>query len=186
MAASAARYAAGLRPVVLFLAVFAGLGTEHARAEAGSAVGQAFVRMYNFDFPGAHTILDREISRRPELPLPYSVKAAVYFFSELDRLKILQIDFFENDERVVDRRKLKPDPALRERMFRLIETARQRANSRLSSDSGDRDALFALCVAAGLVAGFPENPLLRRELARVRNMLHRTGDDMLRAGSGSQ
>jgi len=148
------RYTAVLRPFILFLACCAGLGAEYAQVETESAVGQAFVRMYKLDFPAAHAILDREISRQPEVPLPYSVKAAAYFFSELDRLKILQIDFFEDDERVVDRRKLKPDPALRAEMFRLIEAARRRANARLASDPGDRDALFTLCMSSGLVTDY--------------------------------
>lgn len=143
-----------MRPFILFLACCASLGAEYARVETDTAVGQAFVRMYNFDFPAAQVVLDREIARDPQVPLPYAVKAAAHFFSELDRLKILQMDFFEDDDRVVDRRKLAPDPTVRAEIFRLIEAARQRANLRLASDPGDRDALFALCMSAGLVTDY--------------------------------
>ena len=144
----------GLRPIVLFLAFCASLGAEYARVDTKSPVGEAFARMYNFDFPGAQAILDREVSRDPQVPLPYAVKAAAHFFSELNRLKILQMDFFQDDERVVDRRKLVPDQAVRSEIFRLIEAARQRANQRLAADPGDRDSLFTLCMSAGLVTDY--------------------------------
>jgi len=143
-----------LRPFILFLACCASLGAEHARVETESAVGQAFVRMYNFDFSAAQVILDKEIARDPQVPLPYTVKAAAHLFSELHRLKILQMDFFEDDDRVVDRRKLAPDPSVRAEIFRLIEVARERANLRLASHPGDRDALFSLCMSAGLVTDY--------------------------------
>jgi hypothetical protein len=105
--------------------------------------------MYNFDFAGAHAILDQAIARQPDAPLYYSVKGVADMFSELDRLKILQMDFFADDERVIDRHKLAPDPAVRAEIFRCLGRARALANARLAKDPNDRDALFAHCVASG-------------------------------------
>jgi len=105
--------------------------------------------MYNFDFAGAHAILDRAIARQPDAPLYHSVKGVAYMFSELDRLKIMQMDFFADDERVIDRHKLTPDPAVRAEIFRCIARARELANARLATNPDDRDALFAHCVASG-------------------------------------
>jgi hypothetical protein len=105
--------------------------------------------MYNFDFAGAHGILDRAIARQPDAPLYPAAKGVAYLFSELDRLKILQMDFFADDDRVIDRRKLTPDPAVRAEIFRRIARARELANERLAAHPGDRDALFAHCVASG-------------------------------------
>jgi len=113
-------------------------------------LGQAFARLYNFDFAGAHGILDEQIRHDPQQPIPYGVKAAAYFFAELHRLKILQIEFFEDDDKVVDRRKLTPDPVVRQEFFRLLAAARARANTLLASQPDHRDALFTLCMAAGL------------------------------------
>ena len=62
-----------------------------------------------------------------------AVKAAAYLFSELDRLKILQMDFFEDNEKITDRRQLTPDPAVRTEFFRLLDAARQHASARLSA-----------------------------------------------------
>lgn len=110
--------------------------------------------MFNFDFAGAHAILDRAIRQEPSVPLYQSVKGLAYLFSELDRLKILQLDFFANDDKVIDRKKLIPDPAIRAEIFRRIALARQLANARLAVDPNDRDALFAHCIASGLVTDY--------------------------------
>jgi predicted Zn-dependent protease len=136
------------------LAVAGCLGAANARVDTSTPLGQAIVRMYNFDFPGAHAILDRQIAEDPRLPIVHSVKAAAYLFGELDRLKILQMDFFQDDDRVIDRNELKPDQALREEFLRQIEKARELANARLATHPDDREALFTLCMSAGLVTDY--------------------------------
>ena len=130
------------------------VAAEPAKLDTSTPVGQAFARLYNFDFPGAHAILDRQIRLDPQDPLPYAIKAAAHIFSELHRLKILQMEFFEDDNRVVDRSRLSPDPQVREQFFRLVDTARQRANARLAVQPNDREALFTQCVTAGLVTDY--------------------------------
>ncbi len=141
--------------MLLLLVALAGCSAaQPASVDTSTPIGQAFVRLYNFDFPGAHSILDRQISQDPEFALPYSVKAAAYLFGEMHRLKILQMDFFEDDDKVVDRRNLTPDPAVRIEFSRMIHAARARANARLVTHPEDRDALFALCMSAGLVTDY--------------------------------
>jgi hypothetical protein len=114
-----------------------------------TAIDQAFNRLYNYDFAGAHAILDAEMRIHPEDPLIYAVRGAAYLFSEFDRLKILELDFFESDEKVTDRKGLKPDPAAREQLFKVTGEARRLARARLAADPNDRNALFALCTAIG-------------------------------------
>jgi len=141
--------------LLLALAALTGcFGSQPAKVDTSTPIGQAFVRMYNFDFAGAHAILDRQISRDPDFALSYSVKAAAYLFGELHRLKILQMDFFEDDDRVADRRGLAPDPAVRGEFLRMIEAARSRAEARLAGHPEDREALFALCMSAGLLTDY--------------------------------
>jgi hypothetical protein len=147
-------YTRGLHWLILLLACTCCSGAEFAKVDVSEPVGEAFVRMYNFDFPGAQAILDRQISRDPQTPLPYAVKAATHLFSELYRLKILQIDFFEDDDKVINRKKLVPDQNVRAEIFRLIERARERANARLATHPGDRDALFTLCMSSGLTTDY--------------------------------
>ncbi len=110
----------------------------------------AFRRMYNFDFAGAHAILDEEIRNHPEVPLTHSVRAALLLFTEFDRLKILETDFFADDDQVTNKKKLKPEPAARTRIFAETSEARTWASARLAVDAQDRDALLAMCMAAGV------------------------------------
>ena len=73
--------------------------TPPARADLSTAeIDRAFARMYNTDFRGAHESIDRYVSAQPADPLGYAVRASAYLFSELDRLGILESEFFGNDK----------------------------------------------------------------------------------------
>ncbi len=115
-----------------------------------SAIDWAFSRMYNCDFAGAHSILEEQISKHPDDPLLYSVRAAAFLYSEFQRLKILEADFFANDDRITDRKKLHPDPLIRAELFKMTGEARKRAGARLAISPDDRDAMFAMCMASGV------------------------------------
>jgi hypothetical protein len=143
-----------LRLIVLLFALSGLLGAEPAKVDTGTPIGRAFDRLYNWDFAGAHAIVDRHGSVDPGDPMVPSVRAAVHMFSELHRLKILELDFFADDTNVTDRRKLVPDPALRGEFFRAIEEAKELAGKRLAAEPGDREALFALCMVTGLVTDY--------------------------------
>ena len=137
-----ARFAAGL----LVLAPLA--------AEPRTVFDQAFERMYNFDFPAAHAILNPYIASRPAEPFPYAVRASAYLFTELDRLGVLEGEFFADDKRIIDKKKLKPDPAIRARFLKAVEDAHSRAQAVLRSSPNDRDALFTLCITQGLATDY--------------------------------
>jgi hypothetical protein len=115
-----------------------------------TSIDLAFARLYSYDFAGALAVLDEEARARPADPLVSAVRGATYLFSEFERQKILEIEFFENDDKVTDRARVKPDPAVRERLFATTAEARKLATARLAIDPNDRDALFALCMAAGV------------------------------------
>ena len=119
-------------------------------ASRAATVGDAYTRLYNFDFPGAHTILDGYIAASPQDPLGHSTRAAAYLFYELDRLKILQGEFLTDDKKISGDGKLTPDPAIRLRFFASVEEAQRLAESRLQERPGDSNALFAFCITEGL------------------------------------
>jgi hypothetical protein len=124
-----------------------------AATGAGAAeltdVDRAFHRLYSYDFAGAHAVLDEALAVRPRDPLLHAVRGAAYLFSEFDRLQILELEFFADDDKVTDGRRLEPDPAARERLFRATAETRRLALERLTVDANDRDAIFALCTAIG-------------------------------------
>jgi hypothetical protein len=115
-----------------------------------AALERAFNRIYNFDFPGAYAILDAEQRAHPENPLVYSIRSAAYLFFEFDRMKILQLDFFADDDNVTDRKKVKPDTAARAELFKMTGEARKYAQARLATNPQDRDAMFAMLMSAAV------------------------------------
>jgi hypothetical protein len=115
-----------------------------------------FNRLYNYDFAAAHAMLDERQRAEPADPLPYSVRAAVYMFSEFERLEILETDFFVDDENMVDGQghRQKPDPEVKRRLFATLDEARARAGVILASDPNHRRALLAMVMAAGVAADY--------------------------------
>jgi hypothetical protein len=141
----------GLRGLAGICLILAGLPAVQAAETASTdPIAQAFGRLYNFDFRGAHAILDRHIATHPEDPLGYSAGAAVDLFSELDRLHILEAEFLADDDRIADKRKLQPDPEVRLRFFRSIGTAQLKAQAILSRNPQHAAALYALCLSYGV------------------------------------
>lgn len=125
---------------------------SYANTEA--ALQAAYARLYDFDFKTAHEILDRQHQLDPQAPMVLAVKSAAYLFAELDRLKILELDFFTDDDKVVDRRKLIPDPVIRQKFFNTVAESDRLANARLAVKPDDPDALLALCMTTGLVTDY--------------------------------
>jgi len=134
---------------ILALATAAAVGQANTVASP-TAIDRAFNRMYNFDFPGAHAILDERIRAHPNDPLAYSVRGAACLFSEYHRMKILEMEFFVDDDRVTDKKRVKPDPAARARLFQVTGAAKRLAGARLALNANDRDALMAFCMASGV------------------------------------
>jgi predicted Zn-dependent protease len=114
----------------------------------------AFVRLYNTDFRGAHAHLDRYVSAQPADPLGYAMRASAYSFSEMDRLGILESEFFGDDKRIIAKKQLRPDPAVREKFFRAIEDARARATKILAANPVDQNALFSMAVTQGVLMDY--------------------------------
>jgi hypothetical protein len=117
-------------------------------------IDQAFNRLYNFDFPGAYGVLNKRVAAHPEDPLGYSVRASALLFSELDRLSILESQFFSDDSRIIDKKKLKPDPAVRAQLFQAIDDAQSRAQTILNKNPNEQDALFVMCITSGVLTDY--------------------------------
>jgi hypothetical protein len=151
---------AGLVRVILLLAtafiVTAGAAHAQALSQSSDPFQRIFARLYNYDFAGAHSLLDRQMEADPEHPLVYSVRAVAHLFSEMDRLNILEADFFLNDDNMVDGHghRQKPDPEVKRALLAALDQARTKSLTRLSVDSNDRTALFAMCMTSGVAADY--------------------------------
>jgi hypothetical protein len=117
-------------------------------------IGEAFHRLYNFNFPAAHQVLDQYISGHAQEPLPYAVRASAYLFFELDRLGILEGEFFTDDNKIAAKKGLKPDPGIRAQFLKAIDDTRTRANAALAANPQDHNALFAMCITQGVTTDY--------------------------------
>ncbi len=127
------------------------LPSAQDRVEPGpDPIYDAMHLMYNLDFEGAERVLDAHILADPLGPVGYAARAVAHLFAEFDRLRILELDFFESDDRMTDEAHLTPDPAVRTTIFASTAEARRLAGDRLAKDSADRQALFAMGMAIGV------------------------------------
>ena len=148
-----------MRVILLLAIVFiATAGTAHAQSlsQSSDPFQRVFACLYNYDFPGAHRLLDQQMAADPKHPLVYSVRAIAHLFSEMGRLKILEADFFLNDDNMVDGQvhRQKPDPTVKRALFAALDQARTRALALLAVDCNDRTALFAMCMTSGVAADY--------------------------------
>lgn len=120
----------------------------------GPTLDQGFRLLYNLDFDRGHQLFIRWQTFHPDNPMGPVSDAAGLLFSEFHRLGILESQFYENDKVFGARRKLTPDPALRDRFNAALIDAQNRARIRLVKDPRDRDALFAMTLASGLKADY--------------------------------
>ena len=120
----------------------------------GESVEKALDRLYNFDFPGTHSLLDSHIEENPSDPIGYGIRSAAYLFYELDRLMILESEFFSDDKKIATDKKLEPDPEIKAKLEEALETTEQLANARLASNPDDTDALFALAMKEGVLTDY--------------------------------
>jgi hypothetical protein len=120
------------------------------KAPDSPLVAEAFHKMYSSDFSGAQTVISRYIAEHPQDPLGYSVRGSALLFSELDRLGILESEFFESDKSISDnRKKLRPDKQTHDSFYQAIEKAQALAQVTLDKNPDDPQALFAMCLAVG-------------------------------------
>jgi hypothetical protein len=130
------------------------------RAAAGpaptavSALDLGFAGLYNLDFSGAQKDFAAWQADHPGDPMGPVSEAAGFLFSELNRLGVLEAQFYESDETFARRPKLTPDPAVRQKFQDAVGLAENLARARLAKDSRDRNALFALTLSSGLQADY--------------------------------
>jgi hypothetical protein len=123
-------------------------------ATAVSPLDRGFTGLYNLDFGGAQEDFSTWQRLHPEDPMGPVSEAAGFLFSEFNRLGVLEAQFYENDAAFVDRPKLTPDPALRDRFQNAIRRSETLARTKLAKDPKDRDALFAMTLCSGLQADY--------------------------------
>ncbi len=125
-----------------------------AFAGESPTIDEAMQHLYSFNFPAAHRVLNSYIGQHPQDPLPYAFRASAYLFYELDRLGILESEFLIDDDKIAEKKKADPDPAVRARFLQALKDAQGRADQAFKANRNDQNALFAMAVAQGVATDY--------------------------------
>ena len=153
------------------LAVLGSVSVGHAGVPLSTSVplDLGFRQMYNLQFEEAHRTLKGWEQSHPDDPLGPASDAAAYLFSELDRLGVLQLELFLDDERFKRSKKLAPDPVTRRAFDASVTLSEQIADRVLARSPRDRNALLAKVMDLGLRSDYLAL-IDKRYLASVREM----------------
>jgi len=141
--------------VVLLLAGVAA-GQVTIAAAPPASLERGYSQAYNLDFDAAQQEFSTWQKQHPDDPLGPASEAAGLLFSELNRLGVLESQFFVKDSEFTGRPKLNPDPAVKKRFAAALQRAEQRAQQALGKDQKDTAALFAMALVYGLRADYAQ------------------------------
>jgi hypothetical protein len=130
--------------------IFLDRGNFSASANDKESLDAGFRQMYNLNFPAAHAIFENWKQLHPSDPLGPAANAAAYLFGEFERLHILEIELFTDNDRLKKLKKPLPDPEIKAAFQSEIEKAHQMASEALTISSEDTNALFARVLCDGL------------------------------------
>jgi Tetratricopeptide repeat len=115
-------------------------------ALAAVSLDDGYRELYNLDFGAAHQIFADYARSQPEDPMGPASEAAACLFQELDRLHILQSEFFLHDQHFATDHRLTPDPQLKQRFDAALDEAARVA----ARDPNGRNAMLAGVLRSGL------------------------------------
>lgn len=110
--------------------------------------------MYNLSFDDAHRSFETFEKNYPDDPRGPVFDAAAYLFSEFDRLRILQSEFFIDDSNFSTRKQLHADPKVKSKFDNALNLEAKISHQRLKKSSSDQDAMFADAMRLGLSADY--------------------------------
>lgn len=147
---------ANLPALTLLLALGIVVATASATAPPASEpdIYGGWLDMYDLKFDEAHRTFATWSDAHPADPLGPASEAAAYLFSELARLGALESELFVDDVRFQNRKKLTPDPELKDRLMQSLAKADQQADVLLQKSGSDADALFVKSLVCGLRADY--------------------------------
>jgi hypothetical protein len=125
-----------------------------SKASTGDLIEQGYNDMYNLAFADAHRCFQDWERSHPADPMGPVSDSAAYLYSEFDRLKILQSEFFVNDNAFFRKRTGTPDPIARRDFDAALARGEQLAEAILKRSPDDKTALFATVLRLGLHADY--------------------------------
>lgn len=110
----------------------------------------ALKQLYNSKFNDSRSTLSAYSAQKPDDPLAYSLRAASYLFSDLDRTGMMKSDFLSKDRNVESGKAVEITKEDRARFADSVRQARELSTSALEQNANDRNALLAMCIVTGV------------------------------------
>ncbi len=152
---------ARLRAVVFWCAgatlVLSGLNYTALAADFPSSstpLERGYHLLYDLDFPRAQQEFSGWEQQHGDDPMGPASEAAALLFSELNRLGVLEAQFYTKDSAFNHRPKLSPEAAVRTRFDAALVRTETVARAKLAKARKDPNALLAMTMAAGLRADY--------------------------------
>jgi hypothetical protein len=139
---------------LLLVALLSSFACAAASPPPLPSLDHGFSLLYSLKFNDAQQEFSQWQQQNPADPMGPASEGAGLLFSELDRLGILESQFFEDDKAFVDRRKMSPDAAIHNHFEASLSRAETLAKAHLAKDAKDHDALLAMVMVNGLQADY--------------------------------
>ena len=140
------------RAVLVVLAVL--MAAAEAAAQSVPSLEAGWRMMYGLDFRSAEQVFRQWQRDHPLDPFGPMSTASSLLFEELNRMNILQAQFFVSDAALTSRSPVAPDPAMRVRLDAALADTEALARRALGTEPRDADALFAMAMVYGLRADY--------------------------------
>jgi hypothetical protein len=118
----------------------------------GTPLNDGYHALYNLDFAAAHNHFQQWMTAHPEDPLGPASDAAAFIFTEFDRLGVLDIELFADDDRFESRKRPDIDPVLKKGFNDRADQAERLADAALQHNPNDANAYYVKAVTSGMRA----------------------------------
>jgi hypothetical protein len=142
------------KPIVLMGLLFQISALQAEPLVDSKPLDRGFRQMYNLQFAEAHGTFADYSKIHPEDPMSFVGNAAAYLFSEFDRLKILQSEFWVEDQPFLDLHKPAADPAVKKQFEAELARAQKLTDAALRKNPDDANAQLAGTLRLGLHADY--------------------------------
>lgn len=156
--------------LIAILGFLLAIGSADAgQDELRSLIERGFTHIYDLEYQEAEKVFEQAIALYPDHPSGYLYLATNIWLRELAEGRELTFEQFVAAEQLARRpRRRKVDPALEQRFRQLIDTAIEKAESKLEANERDAESLYLLGTAHGTLAGF-EATVSRKFFSALRN-----------------
>jgi hypothetical protein len=118
----------------------------------GTPLNDGYHALYNLDFAAAHDHFQEWMTAHPDDCLGSASDAAAFIFTEFDRLGVLDIELFADDNRFESRKRPDVEPALKQGFADRISQSERLADTALQHNPKDANALYCKAVTSGMQA----------------------------------